>query len=73
MDNDMYAEEAVIKLKGRKSISTRKGNGKANDDWDSGKSGSDTGAALIQDGDDEIEQFLPDPVLPPLSQIQSLS
>ncbi|KIM76547.1 hypothetical protein PILCRDRAFT_12772 [Piloderma croceum F 1598] len=61
MDNDVYAEEAVIKLKGRKSISTRKGNGKANDDWDSGKSGSDTGAALIQDGDDEIEQFLPDP------------
>jgi hypothetical protein len=67
----VYAEEAVIKLKGRKSISTRKGNGKANDDWDSGKSGSDTGAALIQD--DEIKEFLPNPVLPPLSQIQSLS
>jgi hypothetical protein len=33
-DDDVYAEEEGIKLKGRKSISMRKGRGKASDDWD---------------------------------------
>jgi hypothetical protein len=33
-DDDVYAEEEEIKPKGRKSISTRKGKGKASDDWD---------------------------------------
>jgi structural maintenance of chromosome 4 len=64
----VYADEEVIKPKGWKSISTRKGKGKARD---SKKSGINTGAALIQD--DEIEESLFDPVPLPLSQIQSLS
>ena len=47
----------------------RKEKGKASDDWESEISGSNTGAALIQD--DEIEESLLDPVPPPLSQTQS--
>ena len=71
-DDDAYAEEEeMIKSKGRKSISMRKGKGKASDDRDGEKPGSNTSAALTQD--EEIEESLLDPVPPPLSQLQSLS